>query len=193
MSREDLFVAMSGRRYRVERFWGTLPDGMELGLVSMLAVGPHGSVAVATRNGPPVVVFDADGMFRTAWPEEGVADPHGINFTHDGRVILVDRDAHEIQFRTLEGERVATLGRRHHPAFQAPFNHPTSAFAAKDGDIYVADGYGNNVVHRFAADGSLISTWGGAGTGPGEFSTPHSVLVDQLDRVLVVDRENNRV
>lgn len=85
------------------------------------------------------------------------------------------------------------LGRRHEPSFQAPFNHPTSAVVASDGDIYVADGYGNSVVHRFGADGRLKHTWGGRGTGPGEFTTPHAVWIDKRNRVLVGDRENNRV
>jgi peptidylglycine monooxygenase len=49
------------------------------------------------------------------------------------------------------------------------------------------------VVHRFAANGAHLSTWGSPGSGPGEFSTPHSIWVDQQDRVLVADRENNRI
>jgi DNA-binding beta-propeller fold protein YncE len=64
---------------------------------------------------------------------------------------------------------------------------------APDGEIYVADGYGNSSVHRFAADGTLIATWGGPGTGDGAFTTPHAVWVDRSGKVLVGDRENNRI
>ena len=67
------------------------------------------------------------------------------------------------------------------------------AAQAADGEIYVADGYGNSSVHRFAADGSLIATWGGPGTGDGAFTTPHAVWVDRFGKVLVGDRENNRI
>jgi NHL repeat len=31
------------------------------------------------------------------------------------------------------------------------------------------------------------------GTGPGEFTTPHAVWVDRSNRILVADRENDRV
>ncbi len=31
------------------------------------------------------------------------------------------------------------------------------------------------------------------GSGPGEFTTPHAIWVDRSERVLVADRENNRV
>jgi len=91
------------------------------------------------------------------------------------------------------GKLVQALGKRHWPSLDAPFNHPTAAAEAADGEIYVADGYGNSSVHRFAADGSLIHTWGGQGGGPGAFTTPHAVAVDRRGRVLVGDRENNRV
>ena len=64
---------------------------------------------------------------------------------------------------------------------------------AADGEIYVSDGYGNSAVHRFAADGAHLATWGTPGTGPGEFTTPHAVWVDRRDRVLVADRENDRI
>ena len=62
-----------------------------------------------------------------------------------------------------------------------------------DGEIYVADGYGNSMVHRFAADGRHLMSFGRPGSGPGEFTTPHAVWVDRSDRVLVADRENDRV
>jgi DNA-binding beta-propeller fold protein YncE len=36
-------------------------------------------------------------------------------------------------------------------------------------------------------------TWGKHGSGPGEFSTPHSVAVDSAGTVYVCDRDNNRI
>ena len=61
------------------------------------------------------------------------------------------------------------------------------------GDFYVSDGYGQNYVHRFSADGELLNTWGGSGTKPGQFDVPHCLRVDPRNRVLVVDRTNERV
>ena len=190
---ETQYVALGPTRYRVDRSWGRVPEGERLGRVSTLAVAADGRVLVAQRNGPAVAVFDADGEWLGCWGETGVCDPHGITIDGSGRVLLVDRDAHQVLIRSLDGEPLGTLGERHRPRFQAPFNHPTSAAAAADGEIYVADGYGNAAVHRFAADGAWLATWGAPGRGPGEFSTPHAVRVDSRDRVLVVDRENDRV
>ena len=188
-------VGFAQGRYTVERTWGQLPEGLSIGLASTVAVGSDGAVYLAQRNGPPVLVFEPSGEFRSAWPASLAADPHGINVCRGSTdtVALVDRDAHQVLLCTPEGEVKTTLGQRHRPRFQAPFNHPTSAFMTDDGEVYVADGYGNCVVHRFSVDGEHLATWGAPGNGPGQFTTPHSVWVDQQDRVLVADRENCRV
>lgn len=186
-------VVLGEQRYRVERFWGQWPENEKRGVLSTLAVDSAGAVFVARRGAAPVIIFESNGDLRGQWSSDGVIDPHGINIDQNDRVLLVDRDAHEIQIRTTDGKFLSRLGSRNRPNFQAPFNHPTSAFAAHDGQIYVADGYANSAVHRFGADGVHVSTWGDPGSGPGEFSTPHSVWVDQRDRVLVADRENDRI
>src|SRR5439155_15039166 len=74
-----------------------------------------------------------------------------------------------------------------------PFNRPTNLAVAPSGDVYVSDGYGNCRVHRYAADGKLIGSWGEPGSGPGQFILPHSVWVAADGRVLVADRENDRI
>ena len=200
MTDHDQQQVLFGRnRYRVDRFWGKLPEGMNLGLVSTLAVASDGALFVAQRHGPPVLVFEPDGTLRQSWPDDLAADPHGINIVRGGldgtedQVLLVDRDAHQVLICTPDGRLIRAIGDRHHPQFQAPFNHPTSAFGTSDGEIYVADGYGNSTVHRFGTDGRHISTWGRPGDGPGEFTTPHSVWVNARNQVLVADRENSRI
>ena len=189
----NLIVCLGERRYRVERPWGDLPPGLSLWAISQLAVDFRGRVYVHKRDDPPVVVFEPSGAFRAAWGSGRIADAHGICIAPDGRVFLVDRDAHQVLIFSPDGDYLDSLGERHGPRFQEPFNHPTAVAVAADGEIYVTDGYGNSVVHRFAADGQLIRTWGRPGTEPGAFSTPHGIWLDQGGRVLVADRENNRV
>ena len=62
-----------------------------------------------------------------------------------------------------------------------------------NGDLYVADGYGNARVHRFGPSGELKQSWGEVGTGAGEFHLPHGIWCDPDGRVLVCDRENDRI
>ena len=151
-------------------------------------------VYVFQRQGPPVLVFDADGNPLAAWERrEGVpADAHHIHVGPDDSVYLVDRDAHQILKYASTGALLATIGVRDRAALQAPFNHPADICVAPSGELFVADGYGNSSVHRFAPDGTLIASFGSPGRGPGEFIVPHSIRVSADGRVYVADRENNR-
>ncbi len=54
------------------------------------------------------------------------------------------------------------------------------------------DGTNNRVVH-FTKDGTYVKEWGKKGSGPGEFSEPHSIAMDSRGRLFVGDRENNRI
>ena len=59
--------------------------------------------------------------------------------------------------------------------------------------MLITDGYGNARVHRFAASGEHVSSWGEPGGGPGQFVLPHSLIIDPQGRILVADRENHRI
>jgi len=145
------------------------------------------------RTDPPVLIFDGDGHFLTAWGSERLRDAHGIFIGPDDHVYLCNRDEHEVLKLTPEGRTLLVLGHRGRPSLQAPFNHPADVAVAPDGEIYVADGYGNSSVHRFSAEGRHLGSWGAPGAGHGQFTTPHGIWVDGQNRVLVADRENNRV
>ena len=49
---------------------------------------------------------------------------------------------------------------------------------APNGHVFVTDGYANNRVLEYSADGKRLSEWGSAGTGPGQFRLPHSIDID---------------
>jgi peptidylglycine monooxygenase len=181
----DLVVGLGEQLYAVHRPWGD----RHLRVVSDVAVDSQDNVYVFQRTDPPVVVFAPDGTFLRSWGSGVLADAHGIFIDHEDRVWLADRDAHQILAFDAHGNLLLTLGERHHPHFQTPFNHPADVAVAPNGDIYVADGYANSVIHRFSADGQHQQTWGG----PATFTTPHAIRVLSDGRVIVADRENNRL
>jgi peptidylglycine monooxygenase len=179
--------------YEVLQPFGQLPAGMEFGNTSHVAVDSKDRVYVYRRKDPPVLVFDGDGHLLTSWGDGLLVDAHGIYITPNDEIFLVDRDAHEVLKFDSEGRVLLRIGQRARASWQAPFNHPADVAVSSTGDIYVADGYGNSIVHRFSSEGRLLLSWGMPGDSHGEFSTPHGIWVDNQDRVYVVDRENNRV
>jgi len=74
-----------------------------------------------------------------------------------------------------------------------PFNLPTNIAFAPDGSMFMTDGYGNARVHKFSPDAKYQFSWGEPGNAPGQFNLPHGVWIDRRGRVLVADRENDRV
>ena len=100
---------------------------------------------------------------------------------------------YEVLKYNLQGEPLLRIGVRGKSALQAPFNHPADVAVSPSGDIYVADGYGNSLVHKFSPTGEHVLSWGAPGEEAGQFTTPHGIWVDGESRVYVADRENNCV
>src|SRR5581483_11410183 len=76
------------------------------------------------------------------------------------------------------------------------FDNPTDVAVAATGDIYVVDGYGSQLLHRFDKNFKLIKTIGGPGKAHGQFNTCHGVWISTLRKepeVYVADRQNNRI
>jgi hypothetical protein len=78
---EECTITLGERRYAVERGFGALPKSMSLGLPSQVAVDSQSRVHLYQRNGPPVLMFDAD-----------------------DRVLVADRENHLIQLFTMDGD-----------------------------------------------------------------------------------------
>jgi DNA-binding beta-propeller fold protein YncE len=73
------------------------------------------------------------------------------------------------------------------------FCSTTDIAFARDGHLFISDGYRNARILEYSADGRKLNEWGKPGTGPGEFVLPHSIQIDDRDTVYVADRENGRV
>ena len=181
-------------QYTVQEDWWTLPEGWEFGWIPAVAVDSQDKIYVYSRSEHPMVVFDRDGNFIDAWGDDILKDAHGIFIDADDNIYCTERDTHVVRKFTTEGELLMTLGTPDEPGAEGePFNKPTDFALGPDGEMYISDGYGNARVHKYSPDGELIKSWGQPGTGPGEFDLPHCVRVDPRNRLMVADRENNRI
>jgi len=191
-------------KYELIRDFFKSPDGEPFGLISRVASDDQDHIYVFQRRNPPVVVFDRDGKYLGAWGAGEVTDPHGLKIVGD-TVYTTDRSDSVAKSFTLDGKVKLALGTpgRHSDTGKianwlaeraaGPFNHPTEMIRHPNGDIYVTDGYRNARVHRFAADGTLKTSWGMPGKGPGQFHLPHSIAIDDQDQLLVADRAKKRI
>ncbi len=192
--------------YEVLEGWERLPEGWSFVEVAGVATDSQDRVYAFSRGAHPIIVFDRDGRFLDAWGEGTFTNPHGIFIGPDDRIYCADNFDHTVRIFTPGGTLLQTLGEKGKPSdtgFKAwstpvqraagPFNMVTNVALSPQGDLYVADGYGNARVHKFSPEGKLLFSWGEPGSGPGQFRLPHAIAVDRSGRVYVADRENSRI
>ena len=178
------------------------PEFWDLGLCSDVGIDGQDRLWVASRRQHPISIWSSeDGSFVGSWPDGDFVEVHHIQPMGDS-LWVVDDQLHVVRRYTTDGQLTMEMGRRgvavatvtHRGQNGGPFNMPTGRRRrAERRAVRVSDGYGNRQVHRFSADGTLEKSWGRGGTGPGEFGPVHCVTVDGTDRVIICDRENNRV
>jgi sugar lactone lactonase YvrE len=193
--------------YQVVPDWEQLPAGFRYGDATGVAVDSQDRVFVLTRRDARCIVYERDGTFIRSFGEDVFTELiHALTIADDDCIYTVDGGDHTVRKFSPDGDLLLTMGTPGVPSDTgydgevstsitragAPFNRPTKAAIAPNGDIYVSDGYGNARIHRFSAEGELLSSWGEQGSGPGQFFLPHGVWVAD-DRVFVADRENDRV
>ena len=76
---------------------------------------------------------------------------------------------------------------------RSPFVGTTDVAFGPNGRIFICDGYGNARILEYTSDGKRVREWGSAGTGPGQFHLPHSIVIDEDNIIYVADREGGRI
>ena len=145
----------------------------------------------------------ASGNRVAAWGATGNGplqfnSPYGIAVdptTHD--LYIAERGNNRVQRITNSGTFVMGWG----VTGTAPgqFESPIGIAADASGNVYVVD-HDNNRVEKFHVqqsggswDVQLVTTWGGTGSGNGQFDAPYGLTLDANGNVWVADGRNHRL
>ncbi|HEY2872103.1 MAG TPA: peptidyl-alpha-hydroxyglycine alpha-amidating lyase family protein [Reyranella sp.] len=192
----DVLLGQGDWTYRPLLNWGELPPEIELGDVAAVAVDRKDRVFLFNRGSHPMIILDRDGRFLDSWGQGLFSNPHGLHIGPDDALYCTDDGDHTVRKCTMEGRVLLTIGTPKSPApFMSghAFCRCCHTALSPEGNIYVADGYGNARIHVFSPDGKPLFGWGEPGTGPGEFNLPHNICCDDDGWIYVADRENHRL
>jgi hypothetical protein len=184
-----------------------------------LALTTTGDLVAFDAATSRITVFEPSGRLKTSWAS-GLTEAHGLAVVqHDGSdavwvadngLLLCpdDNGGYEVSgagpqvvLFDLSGRRLRTLDRPECAAYaEGGAYHPTSVVVDEvrhggSGDIWLADGYGSSLLHRFDAAGRHLLTIDGT-TGAGRFDCPHALFVDRRQatpRLYVADRGKARL
>ena len=166
----------------------------------------------------PVHFFDNSGKEIRSFGAGMFVWPHGIHVDGDGNVWVTDARAASPEELTRfpgeankgsvvvkfspDGRVLMTLGKpgvRGNPP--DALTDPTDVVTDPgNGDVYVAESHTDvtsaSLIGRisvFDKNGKFLRAIGKAGTGLGEFRTPHALEFDSRGRLIVADRHNHRI
>jgi sugar lactone lactonase YvrE len=173
------------------------PDGNVVngwGDTLLVASGDNAGKNAVLPNGIHGCFVDYQDNVWIAGNGDGVVQ----KYSHDGSTLLLQIGTKFLcDDGTAAGGACGNVGLEGHS--KTLLNDPADvAVDPSNGDIYIADGYGNHRVVVFDKSGNYLRQMGGVGTGLGQFTAgdgghPHCVVLGKDGLVYACDRGQDRI
>ena len=184
-----------------------------------IVVTEAGNVVTFHQGDPTVLVFDKEGNLQRSWDVD-LTEAHGMTLVKengaeylwiaDNGAKRVKKLGYEYQAgskgpqvvkMSLDGQTVMSLQRPDLSIYQGGTYAPTWVAVNEErhggnGDIWVADGYGESYIHRYDKTGHYLSSINGEEGKAGAFDCPHAIFIDRRKsepELYIADRSNSRV
>jgi DNA-binding beta-propeller fold protein YncE len=161
-------------------------------------VDPQDNVWIVDAGSNQVVKFDSDGRFLLVLGRK----PENITLRPGGGMPARDIEARPEAGGAGGGRGEGGRGGGGRGGGGAPgagingdnFNRPSDVTWDRAGNIYVADGFGNNNrIAKFTKEGNFVKSWGQTGSGQGQFNKIRGIATDSAGNIYVADAGNNRI
>jgi DNA-binding beta-propeller fold protein YncE len=201
MEESRMRIGSDSHCYEWVEGWAKVPAHVTLGYTHGVVEDSHGRIYVHHTGTASVIVFDAEGQYLSSWGEEYTAGAHGLHLSQEaeGEFLYLSATGMNVVVKTtLDGHEVYRIGTPDLPEIYTEEKKfvPTETAVAPNGDVYIADGYGQPWVHQYTAKAEYIRSFGGLGSELGKLNNPHGIMIDTSGSeplVLVADRGNHRL
>ncbi len=185
------------KRYTWDKTWldvnKTLPGVKDCHEMVLTENGDILLLTNDTRNN--FIRISRDGRIRAAYGHE-FPGGHGLTaggVKGDEFLMVTDTETHRVAKTTLDGRIIRTWD---YPAESGKYQTeasfiPTETVVTPDGELYVADGYGEQYILHYDSEGHLKNVFGGRGPDPEHLDNAHGICIDtrnSLPTLIITDR-----
>lgn len=149
-----------------------------------------------TKNN--ILIYNTDGKVLDNW---GHLFPggHGLTLHNENGtefLYITDTAKHQVYKTTMDGKVLLTIDAPLDAGIYTKAEEfvPTETVIDKNGDIFIADGYGAQYILHYDSKGKLLNHFGGRGEGDAHLDNAHGICFDTRNRkhtLLVTDRTRN--
>ncbi len=198
----DFTIGHNDFQYKVDLNWGALNSNFypvkDCHEMVQDASGRIILLTNETKNN--VIIYDKSGKLLDTWGNS-YPGAHGLTISDEGGeefLYIADNERHEVIKTTLDGKEIMTLPWPEETGFyeRAEQYIPTETAISPNGDIYVADGYGEQYILHYDAKGNLKNTFGGRGEEDKHFDNAHGICLDtrtSVPTLLISSRQRNQL
>ena len=159
-----------------------------------VGIGKGGQMVVSDLDSYCVTVFSPSGERMASFGSRGCGpgqfeSPCGVVLDHHDNIIVTDCENHRIQKFSADGHFLGGVGSFGVNPLQFMFPRGISLNPINH-RLYVAEG---DRIHVLYSDLTFSMTFGCAGSGCGQFSSPCGVACDSTGKVYVADSGNHRI
>ena len=196
MENNENIFGQNEKRYRLERNW-VQSDATALPVNDCheMVQDAKGRIVLLTNETKNnLIFFDKSGKVLETWGHE-FPGAHGLSIAGEKEQFLFITDTAKNQFykTTMDGRILQTWN---YPAESGKYSEPgkfvpTETAITKNGEIYLADGYGSQYIIHYDTQGKIKNSFGGKGTEEKHLDNAHGICIDYRqspETLLVTDR-----
>jgi peptidylamidoglycolate lyase len=183
------------KKYIVDQKWANQIQNLPVKDCHEMVQNNKGEIILLTNETKNnIIVFDKSGSIKRSWGQS-FPGAHGLTIhgDEDQTLFITDTELNQFFQTSIDGKILKTWD---FPIETKMYSDkkkfvPTETAITKNGEIYVADGYGMQYIIHYDSGGNLKNIFGGSGIEDRHLDNAHGICIDyrnEIPSLIVTDR-----